>query len=234
MERDFPRFSAERLEIAKKIYVIANNSWLSRIDHAFVNPNKCDIIVQFNDCIHFDRFKRIKCRKIYVFREKESTGDFWGIKNVYNKINNEDNDKEFVFIFNYCGKMEIAENNLLVRTARSGGYSFFENGAAPPSFEPVYDVRDGRRVQPTTGYITLRLLYEYVRANCQNTRIIAVGFSGVPVGLWCGHQIDHERAWLMKSGIKRIRHSKILELCDWSHGIMRLLWGKLKGRAIGS
>lgn len=228
MEREFPQFCAEKLKTAKKIYVIANNTWLSCFSFAFVNPKECDIIVQFNDCIHFDRIKHIKCRRIYVFREKESTGEFWGIDKVHDKIKYDYNNKEIVFVFNRAANEDFLENSIVTRSMQSDGYSFFANGAAPPSFEAVYDVQGEVRFQPTTGYITLRLLYEYVRTNCQGAHIVAVGFSGKPVGLWRGHQIGPEREWLMKSGIRRVHHSILLEASDWSLGVMRIVWRKLK------
>lgn len=232
MEREFPQFCAEKLKAATKIYVIANNTWLSRFSFAFVNPKERDIIVQFNDCIHFDRIKSIKCRRIYVFREKESTGSFWGIDKVRDKINS-DYNKEIVFVFNRAANEAFLEKSIVARSMQSDSYSFVANGAAPPSFEAVYDAQDGIRFQPTTGYITLRLLYEYVRTNCRGTDIIAVGFSGNPVGLWRGHQIGHEREWLMKSGIKRVRHSIFLEMSDWSLSVMRIVWRKLKIMTLG-
>lgn len=228
MEREFPQCFTEKIKAAQKIYVISNNKWLSIFDFIFITPKECDIIVQFNDCIHFDRIKNKKCIRIYVFREKGSTGSFWGIDNVHNKIKSDYNNKEIVFVFNGIATEGSAVNSAITRSMRPDGCSFSENGAAPPSHEPVYDAQDGSRIQPTTGYITLRLLYEHVRASCLGANIIAVGFSGNPVGLWRGHQINHEREWLTKSGIKRIRHSSFMELCDLSHGLMRLLWRKLK------
>lgn len=229
MEDQFPNCYADVISSAQNVYVIANNPWLSRSILCAIRPSKKDIVVQFNTCMHYNFFKHSECVKFYVFRQDDQSDSFWGFDLVFHRIVDDPGRANCVFVFNHEIDRGVVDKNLIGNTDLFDGCSMVADGGAPQSFEAVYDPSSGGRISPTTGYLSLRLIFECIQVTRSRAKLIAVGFSGNPVSLWSGHQMGHERRWLEGSGVQRITHSRTKEFVDRSRNriwnILRLVKG---------
>lgn len=213
MEPQFPIVYYQRLVDAENVYVIANNTWISNRILSSIKPSKRDVIIQFNKSLYFDYFSTFASYKLFVFRQDGNSERFWGYDAVANRLRSETGAAGLVFVFDgEVNSALLAEKLQMSDQIRD--YAVVPFGSAPPSFDDIDTFSDGGRISPTTGYLALRLLVEYIAAHQIRTSVIAVGFSGVPVSLWCGHEIEHEREWLRSSGVRLVKHSLITECVD--------------------
>lgn len=229
MGDQFPNCCADVISNAQNIYVIANNSWLSRSILCAIKPSKTDVVVQFNACMHYNYFKNSVCVKFYIFRQDDQSDRFWGFDLACHRISGEPGRVNCVFVFNREIDRRVVEKSLIRIADVFDECSMVADGGAPQSFEAVYDPSSGGRISPTTGYLSLRLIFECIQVTQSRAKLIAVGFSGNPISLWSGHQMDHERRWLEGSGVQRITHSRTKEFVDRSRhriwNILRLVKG---------
>lgn len=178
----------ERLRVAPRVILLANNPAVTAADMAALDIGDDDVVVSFNTCIQWPLLST-RWTNVLVHGFNEPDKYFFGLpcSPPVQALLDASKGGGFTLLMGCTGQI----------TPLPGVALLWRNFPLPIIANyPVYRPSGKLFAGPTTGFTTL-VLFDVLRRECgYNFRLLTLGFSNEAGNLWRGHAWDYERAWL--------------------------------------
>lgn len=184
----------------RRVILVANNSECGPSKQLLATIADADLIVQYNRCYHYELFKELNCRKLFVFRGDGYSGSSFGFSRkvkTFSHLNGKPRGEGVSILFvDNIPHFGNAPRGLKRVLRNPGTCAFFDTSEA--IFETYPTPQGVEGAGPSTGFATLNLFLQaregLWREAGREFEIVLCGFRDASSSqLWGGHNWAYER-----------------------------------------